>query len=434
MMRPWISVFLATAGCAVHDEIVSKKVLAEEPQFESVEACIVDADGRLLRASEADFIGQGMAFEGLRGDCKSVVHATAGAAESVLRVSLTEWTGSSDALVSIEDLKGDALTLPTPLGEGDALEVQLAIAGEALIVIEPANPEERVNEYGLRVTCAQGCDVPFTRYPVVLQHGFVGSGDVEEAAYFFQVQETLSQEGYLIFQPTVEPIQGTDTRGLALGSQLDEWRAVPVARRFNVICHSLVALDAVHVVSSLGHSEWVASIISVGTPHHGTPVADVILRVIEDGPVSEALVDLAVDAVTILFGIDGEQHSLAAAMTALATDTMVEFNIQNPDHPDVYYGSWAGISCGVLDLNCQAACGGEVVDPLLAITHFILFLHDIESDGMVPIESAMWGDYQGVVCADHLDQVGIFSDVPTDAFDHIAFYRSEFQRLAERGL
>ena len=188
------------------------------------------------------------------------------------------------------------------------------------------------------------------------------------------------------------------------------------------------------MVSTLDRSEWVASIVSVGTPHQGTPVVDVILGTIEAGPVLEPLMDLAVDAVTSLYGIEGDDHSLTAALNAFTTDTMVEFNIQNPNHPDVYYGSWAGISCGVLDLNCQAACGGEVVDPLLAITHFILYLNGIESDGMVPIESAMWGEYQGEVCADHLDQVGLFEDSPTEAFDHIAFYRSEFQRLAERGL
>jgi triacylglycerol lipase len=425
---------VVTAGCAEHEKFQPRETLTEVAESEPAEACGVDAVGRLDRAPESAFIGQGTEIEGQRSGCTSVVHATAGAAQSVLRLSLNEWTGSSDALVSFEDLKGDALTVPVAMGAGDSLEVQLAIAGEALIVIEPTDPDEPANGYGLGVSCVEGCGVRFTRYPVVLQHGFGGSGDFGEDAYFFQVQETLSEEGYLILTPTVEPIEGTEIRGLQFASELEGWRSEGLARRFNVIGHSQGAIDARYVVSTLGRHGWVASIVSVGTPHQGTPVADVILGAIEGGPVPEPLVDLAVDAVTSLYGIEGEDHSLAAALNALATETMVEFNAQNPNHPGVYYGSWAGISCGVLDLNCQAACGGEVVDPLLAITHFILYLYGIESDGMVPLESAKWGDHQGELCADHLDQVGLFEDTPTDAFDHIAFYRSEFQRLAERGL
>jgi len=423
-----------TAGCAEHDGFQPREALAEVAESEPAEACGVDAVGRLHRAPESAFIGQGTEFEGQRSGCTSVVHVTAGAAQSVLRLSLNQWTGSSHALVSFEDLKGDALTVPVAMGAGDSLEVQLAIAGEALVVIEPTDPDEPANGYGIGVSCVHGCDVPFTRYPVVLQHGFGGAGDTGEDAYFYQVQETLGEEGYLIFTPTVEPIESTETRGLQLASQLDGWRSEGMARRFNVIGHSQGALDGRYVVSTLGRHGWVASIVSVGTPHQGTPVADVILGTIEGGPGLGPLMDLAVDAVTSLYGIEGEDHSLDAALNALATDTMAEFNAQNPNHPGVYYGSWAGISCGVLDLNCQAACGGEVVDPLLAITHFILYLYGIESDGMVPLESAKWGDHQGEVCADHLDQVGLFEDTPTEAFDHIAFYRSEFQRLAERGL
>jgi len=433
-MRPFALLIVVTAGCGEHDGFQSREALAEVTESEPAEACSVDAGGRLHRSPESAFIGQGTGFEGQRSGCTSVVHATAGAAQSVLRLSLNEWTGSSDARVSFEDLKGDQLIVPVAMGAGDSLELRLAIAGETLIVIEPTDPDEPANGYGLEVSCIEGCGVPFTRYPVVLQHGFGGSGNPGEGAYFFQVRETLSEEGYLVFTPTVEPIQGTENRGVVLASQLDAWRSEGMARRFNVIGHSQGALDARYVVSTLGRNGWVASIVSVGTPHRGTPVADVILGAIEDDPVPEPWVDLAVDAVTALYGIEGEDHSLEAALNAFATDTMAEFNAQNPDHPDVYYGSWAGISCGVLDLNCQAACGGEVVDPLLAITHFILYLYGIESDGMVPLESAKWGDHQGEVCADHLDQVGLFEDTPTDAFDHIAFYRSEFQRLAERGL
>jgi triacylglycerol lipase len=113
---------------------------------------------------------------------------------------------------------------------------------------------------------------------------------------------------------------------------------------------------------------------------------------------------------------------------------MVAFNADYPDVPGVYYASYAGKSCGALDLVCQWSNKGEVVDLVFTVSHAFITLAAGDNDGMVPVESAKWGDYRGTIPADHMDEVGQIADFFNLSFDHKDFYLEELRRLAELGL
>ena len=129
-------------------------------------------------------------------------------------------------------------------------------------------------------------------------------------------------------------------------------------------------------------------------------------------------------------GKAGATAAGSASEVARASEAVV---ISVPDSPDVYYASWAGHTCGTLEWGCQDGEGGERVDSLLEPLYIIMWLQDIESDGMVPLDSAQWGDYRGEIPADHLDEIGQFQDTDNAAFDHVAFYHDEVRRLAAMG-
>ena len=112
---------------------------------------------------------------------------------------------------------------------------------------------------------------------------------------------------------------------------------------------------------------------------------------------------------------------------------MAQFDADTPDPPGVYYASWAGHSCGILEPVCIAREHGEVVTPLLGATYTLLELTDGANDGMVPVSSAKWGDFRGELPADHLDEVGQIAQTNNPSFDHLAFYLSEARRLAAMG-
>lgn len=420
-------------GCAAEAPVVPEPALDEASPIADVYDEASCGDGPSLPDTEGAFVAQGTSLSWERPACRSTWHATAGARDSVLRITLESWEGSSDARLSVRDLGDEVLVEAATRAVGDAIDVVLPQTGEVFIHLEALDPDEPANAYAVAVDCIEGCDAAFTRYPIVLLHGMGGAESFGEVAYFYRVVEVLGQEGYALDAPSVSPFASSEQRGAEWEVHLDALLEQHRGRRFNLVAHSQGGLDARYLISVLERGDDVASLVTIGTPHRGTRVADVLLGTIEDGPVDATWVDLGAAAFADFYGLDGD-HSLVAAMSALSTESVAAFNEHAEDHPDVYYASWAGLSCGVLDLECQDSCSGEVVDPLLAPLHLILWLDGSDNDGMVPVSSAVWGDHRGLLCADHADEVGMFEDEASDAFDHLAFYRSELQRLAEMGL
>lgn len=394
-----------------------------------LEGCTPDALGGLPATDEGPYIGQGLSVEGQRERCTSVRHATAGARGSVLEVTLVAWEGHGPARLSVLDLPGHTLVGPTIVAAGDSVEVPLTRTGEVLVHLEPVDPDEEDNPYSINVECAAGCDGEYTRFPVVLLHGLGGAESFGDLNYYFRVMEVLEPMGFALHTPGVSPFSTPEERALQWEAHLEDLVAEGAGRRFNLIAHSQAGLDARYLVSVLDRSDLVASVVTIATPHHGTPLGDLLYGLVEDEVVDGYWVDLGASSFAELFGLAGDDQSLVNAMGSMTLETVAEFNAQVPDHEDVYYASWSGLSCGALDFACQSACGGEKVDPVLAATHFILWLQGIPNDGMVPVESAIWGDHQGQICADHADQVGLFGDTANEAFDHLDFYLQEFRRL-----
>ncbi len=319
-------------------------------------------------------------------------------------------------------------------GTGGALEVALPWAGELFFVVEPeARAAPVAAGITARATCLAGCDAAWTRYPIVLMHGFGGTDAyVDLLDYFYGVREDLTARGYVVATPAVDAFQGVDARASEWVDALEAFAAESHARRFNLVAHSQGGLDARAIVGLEGRSDLVASITTIATPHRGTPLADVVHGAIELSPWDGWLLDQAVAAGAALLGLGEAEFS--AQMEDLTTEATTVFNAAVPDDPGVVYRSWSARSCGLLDGACQDETGGEVVDLLLVPTHALIALVGDENDGIVPTTSGVWGEHQGELGADHFDEVGQIADDGTGAFDHGAFYRAEAAALAARGL
>ena len=64
--------------------------------------------------------------------------------------------------------------------------------------------------------------------------------------------------------------------GRLLGT-VEEARA-STGRPVHLIGHSLGGLDSRFLISKLGMADRVLSLTTIGTPHHGTPLADIVVR------------------------------------------------------------------------------------------------------------------------------------------------------------
>jgi triacylglycerol lipase len=206
-------------------------------------------------------------------------------------------------------------------------------------------------------------------------------------------------------------------------------------------------LDAREVVSTHGYGDRVASLTTISTPHRGSRIADVSLKLIAGSS------DEALDAIGGLLGRSRgdveEDIDIRGALRDLSETNAKSFNAAHPDDPRVYYQSWAGVSIlfAIPNRGDAAACEGKLVaHPNRAdATHIVLAggvpivtnRTSQSHDGFVLVSSAKWGNFRGCVPADHADEIGVFHHFGTidrhTGFDFVRFHRNIAFDLARRG-
>ena len=242
---------------------------------------------------------------------------------------------------------------------------------------------------------------PRTRYPIVLAHGFLGFEQLQVGSvthdYFRGIAQHLRTQDITVHCPAVPPVASIATRAANLAEYV---RALP-ARRVNIVAHSMGGLDARYAISKLGLGRRVASLTTLGTPHHGTPAADVGASMLG-----------AKFGLKKLFGNIG-----LVAFYDLTTTHMESFNLNVPNIRGVYYAS-----------AVATVAERRAVHPLLQPTYLFLKRAAGPNDGIVPGESQAWGEVLYRLEADHWAQIGWSAN-----FDASALYLEIAHRLRRRG-
>jgi len=282
-------------------------------------------------------------------------------------------------------------------------------------------------------------------YPVVLVHGFSGFSSEGPLQYFYRVVETLAEDGETrVFAPLLPPYHSVEERAPYLARGIDGVLDRTGAGKVHIIAHSQGGIDARYVISALGYGDRVASLITVATPHHGTPLADHVLRLpggLRD-PVERTLawvLGVLEDRGTIPPASEESaawRTDLTASLVSLSTSGMADFNERFPDLSGVPLYSVAGVSnLSRADDICRESRWGslervDVIDPLLIGTASVLagpkVLAPVPNDGIVPTASMIRGVFLGCIPADHFDQVGhlIYGGPQlVSGFNHLDFYR-----------
>jgi triacylglycerol lipase len=286
----------------------------------------------------------------------------------------------------------------------------------------------------------------------VLAHGFFGFdtfAGIDFIDYFFHVKEFLALRGEVeIYTPVVDPFNSTEHRAAELTSHIQEILQQTGYAKVNIIAHSQGGLDARAVAHE--HPEWVASVVTIGTPHQGTIIADIALKLIDHSAV-DAVLDFFLQTVGMAVWDDiGEETDLATSLHSFTEQSIDEFNATYTDQPGVFYASFAGrtaLSDG--GAECMAAAPGfveqfadtlDTCDPLFVVTEAVLdggLGESHPNDGLVRVEDARWGKFYGCIPTDHPDEIGqILGDGPGigNDWDHQQFYSDVVVLLRELGL
>ena len=123
---------------------------------------------------------------------------------------------------------------------------------------------------------------------IALVHGFPGFSDIFGIAYFRGVQERLKGRfrDLDIFAPQLAGPFGLDStprRAAQLAGLLKE--RFPGPEKVHIIAHSGGGLDARLLAApapGLDFGSRISSITTISTPHHGSPVADVLAEAAEE--------------------------------------------------------------------------------------------------------------------------------------------------------
>ncbi|HUJ28596.1 MAG TPA: alpha/beta fold hydrolase [Myxococcales bacterium] len=258
---------------------------------------------------------------------------------------------------------------------------------------------------------AQNLEARPPRATVVLIHGMGGWSSIDGFDYFYQVPELWRSLGASVFVPGTTSFASIEERAGELEAQLDGLPGPLI-----LVAHSQGGLDARYLVSTLGYARRVRALVTIASPHHGSPVADVALG-LTPGPVW--------DAANALIGVLGWSLDGAKEITTSYMEQV--FNPQTPDAPGVAYWSFSG-RAAPFGIGAQ---NGWLHSPFMASWTLLDALGD-DSDGIVPEKSAHWGQFLGSVPADHMGEV----DQPlgyTPDFDARGFYTNLLARLGAEG-
>lgn len=213
-----------------------------------------------------------------------------------------------------------------------------------------------------------------TKYPILLLHG-AGFRDLKWPLYWGRIPKTLSEGGAILFYGQQDCWAPIEENARTLKTRIEAVLAETAAEKVNIIAHSKGGLEARMAASALGMGEKIASITTIGTPHHGSKTVDRLFAV------PAPLFNIASFAVNNWIRLIGDTRpDFYAVCRSFTTAYAEKFNRENPDVPGVFCQSYAGVMKNPLsDINLSTA-------------NWIVNRIEGENDGLVTVTSARWGE------------------------------------------
>jgi triacylglycerol lipase len=252
--------------------------------------------------------------------------------------------------------------------------------------------------------------------PIVLHHGLLGFGDVKvgpiKLSYFAGIDRAITERGHPLIVSRVHPTGSIERRARELKEII--LRQLKVLDRDNgkvvIIAHSMGGLDARYMISKLGMDDRVAALVTITTPHRGSPYADWCLRNLGQRLGGLQLMNL--------IGLD------VRAVSDLTTASCAAFNEEVLDAPGVRY------------FSVSAARPWHRVPPFAVHAHKVITDAEGPNDSLVSVKSSTWGEHLGVWPADHWHTINhrMVVELKDRTGDITPYYVKVLDRLADVGL
>lgn len=285
-----------------------------------------------------------------------------------------------------------------------------------------------------------------TQHPIMLVQGIIAFDNILGLDYWYKISEKLESEGAEVYTAHINALNDSVARGEQLITELENIRAVnPEVEKFNLVAHSQGGLTSRYVMNV--RPDLVASVTTMGSPHTGAPVADLLAGIFPAetlaGDVFETIADTAGNLIDNLSGDDVEGGDTRALVEEFTTQGAAAFNATYPvGMPINECGEGpSSVTLNGHDIRLYSWGGGlpvtNAVDPLDLLFGTVGLLYKGESsDGITSSCSSHFGQ---VIRDDYWMNHG---DLINQAFglhgllstDPLSLYRTHANRLKEAGL
>ncbi len=221
--------------------------------------------------------------------------------------------------------------------------------------------------------------------PVVLHHGMFGFGQFDagpfKMSYFRGIDRAIAAKGHPLIISRVHPTASVASRARQLKETIH--RQLDILGRPHekviVIGHSMGGLDARYMITKLGMADHVAALLTITTPHRGSPLADWCLKHLGSR--------LGFYKFLNALGVDVQ------GARDVTTEGCAQFNEEVPDAPGVKY------------FSIGACRPWQKIAPFALPGWRIVYDADGDNDSIVSVNSSRWGKHLGVWAADHFHTI-----------------------------
>jgi triacylglycerol lipase len=249
------------------------------------------------------------------------------------------------------------------------------------------------------------------KYPIVLIHGLGAKSQLGPLPYFRTLPHWLRRHGNQVFIADLTAWHSIGQRAGELKAQIE---AQFPSEKVNLVGHSMGGLDARWLTSKLNIADRVNSVTTIGTPHRGSLLGDLVI-----GNISDRNFKL-LERLASALGMSNEGLRQLARKHCEQ-----EISSQAPDMPGVTYFS---ATTAIRDPLIRHAL------PLFWLPSRMIQKVEGDNDGFVSVESATWGEHICTFPGDHYAQIDHGIPYFTDTFNSEEFYATIFGRLHERGM
>ena len=220
-----------------------------------------------------------------------------------------------------------------------------------------------------------------TKYPIVLVHG-IFFRDWKHVNYWGRIPAELKRNGAKVYYGNQQSADSIANCALELKKTIQGILKKEKVAKVNIIAHSKGGLDARYMISKLNMAKHVASLTTVNTPNHGTPLVDKLLPVIPDKTVK--LISKKYNQIFKKLG--DKKPDFYTGVKELSEKNINKLNKSLKNQKGVLYQS----------------VGSKMVSPKstvlpLSLGYAVISFDGVENDGLVPVKSFANGRYLGTI-------------------------------------